>query len=435
MSVNTEILLFFIFLMMSAFFSASETAVLAIPKLRLQRLIDSKNPRAKILKKLLKKPQDLISTILIGNNIVNVATASLATIIVSYFLKNDNLGSSESSLVVVLATAITTVFLLIFGEITPKSFAIQKPETVALFGIYILRFLHFIFYPLVIALSLMSRILSKAFNTEGSNKMTVDDVRALSTLLQEHRVFESEHIDMIANIIEFSSKQVDEVMIHREDAIFMSKESTVSELIELVKQYKYTRIPVFDSSRDNIVGVFNSINLVNYLDKLDETIDFTEDSAEIIYVSKYSSLLFVLKQMQNHEMPFAFVVDEYGAVVGIVTAEDIVEYIVGDIVDENERKIKKVLKGKIGDSEFNVKGNITFEELHDSCGIKLDKEDVDIDTVAGIVWHKIGKKPEIGSIAEVSGYQLKVEQMVRNKIKVISIRKLPEVQAEQTSED
>ncbi len=426
MSVNTEILLFFIFLLLSAFFSASETAVLAIPKLRLQRLIDTKNSRAKLLKKLMRKPQELISTILIGNNIANVAAASLATIIVSVLL--EDVGITKVSYVVILATVVTTVFLLVFGEITPKSYAIHKPESVALTGIYVLKFLNFVLHPLVVTLSLLSKIITKSMKSEGVNEITVDDIRALSSLLKEHRVFEKEHIDMIANIIEFSSKQVSEVMIHREDAIFISKDSTVEEIITLVKKYKFTRIPIFDDSRDNVVGVFNSINLVNYLDRMDEKIDFTEETTDILFVSKYSSLLFVLRQMQTHEMPFAFVVDEYGAVIGIVTAEDIVEYIVGDIVDENEHKINKVLKGKIGSTEFKVKGNITFDELENLCGIKIDKDDVDIDTIAGMVWHKIGKKPEIGTITEVSGYQLKVEQMARNKIKIVSIVKLPEIQ-------
>ena len=424
MSVNTEIFLFFIFLLMSAFFSGSETAVLSIPRLRLQRLIDNKNPRAKILKKLLKKPQNLISTILIGNNIVNAAATSLATIIVGYSL--ERAGITDVTLVVTLSTVTAAIFLLVFGEITPKGFAISKPETVALTGIYVLNFLNFILYPFVVSLSLLSKLISRTFGTEGSNKLTIDDVRALGTLLHEHKVFETEHIDMIGNIVEFSSKQVSELMIHREDAIFMSNNSTVAEMIEVVKKYKYTRIPIYDSSRDNIVGIFNSINLVNYLDRLDEKIDFTAESPEIIYVSKYSSLLYVLRQMQKHEMPFAFVVDEYGAVVGIVTAEDIVEYIVGDIVDENELKIKKVLSGVKGGNEFKVKGNITFEELEEHCGVKLDKEDVNIGTIAGIIWHKIGKKPEVGSTTSVSGYLLRVDQMTRNKIRTVTINKLPE---------
>ncbi len=433
MSVNTEIVLFFIFLLISAFFSASETAVLAIPKLRLQRLIDNKNKRAKLLKKLMRKPQELISTILIGNNIANVAAASLATVIVSVILEDS--GVTNTGYIVIVATIVTTVFLLIFGEITPKSFAIYKPEKVALFGIYILRFLNLVLYPIVITFSLLTKIFTRSKQSESINSLTLDDIRALRTVLHENRIFEASHVDMISNIIEFSSRQIDEIMIHREEVVFIMKDSTVEEIIELVKKYKFTRFPVCDGNRDNIVGVFNSINLVNYFDDRTSTIDFEKYKTDIIFVSKYSSLLFVLRQMQTREIPFAIIVDEYGAVIGIVTAEDIVEEIVGDIIDENEVKVRKVLKGEMGSHEFKVKGNITFSELEDLCGIKIDKDDVDIDTIAGIVWHKIGKKPEIGSIAEVSGYQLKVEQMTRNKVKIVSIKKLPAIKADETESD
>ena len=428
MSVNTEILLFFIFLLLSAFFSASETAVLAIPKLRLQRLIDNNNTRAKLLKKLMRKPQELISTILIGNNIVNVAAASLATVIVTVMLENS--GISNTSYTVIIATVVTTIFLLIFGEITPKSYAIHKPENVALSGIYIMRFLNVILHPLVISFSLLTKIFTKSKQAENINSLTLDDIRALRTVLRENRIFDASHVDMISNIIEFSSRQISEIMIHREDAVFIKKDTTVSEIIEFVKKYKFTRFPVCDGNRDNVVGVFNSINLVNYFDNLTSKIDFEKYISDVIFVSKYSSLLFVLRKMQTNEIPFAIIVDEYGAVDGIATAEDIVEEIVGDIIDENEFKVRKVLKGEIGSNEFKVNGNITFKELEELCGIKIDKDDVDIDTIAGMVWHKIGKKPEIGSIAVVSGYQLKVEQMSRNKIIIVSILKLPEQQTD-----
>jgi len=417
-----QLILFFVFLFFSAFFSASETAVLSFPRLRLQRLVDKNNIRAKTLKKLLKRPRELISTILIGNNIVNSAAASIATIFLSDFFLDFNL---PKSMLVLSATITTTVFLLVFSEITPKSFAIQRPEIVALNSVFFLRFLRFIFFPLVFVLSLLAMLVDWLFSAKQKDRgMTLDDVRALSSLLKENKIFEAKHLEMISNIVEFSTRQIDQIMTHRSDIVFLHYDMSYAEVKSVVEQNGYTRYPVYKVHRDNILGIFNAFTLLRY--ENDKSADFklAKLVSPALFVSEFSTLLTVLQQMQDKQNPLALVVDEYGSVKGLATIEDILEEIVGDIFDETEKPAEKIYFSDRSHNKFIVQGNITFAELREATGVKIDKGDLQIDTLAGLLLHHLGRKPKTGDEIKLQGLALRIAQMSRNRIKKILVEKV-----------
>lgn len=366
--------------MLSALFSATEIAFSSLNPIKLKNLVTNGNKRAKFTLKLSEDFDRILTTILVGNNIVNILSASLATVIfVNYW---GDIG-------VTLSTAVMTVLVLIFGEITPKSIAKKIPEKFAMTVAPILQFFIWILYPIAIIFTGIQKLINKNMKKEEGPSITEEELLTYVSEVEHEGGINENEGELIRNVIDFDDLKVEEIFTPRVNVVAVSKDEDVKNIIHQFKKSGYSRIPVYDESIDNIIGIINHKDFYNrvVLDKkpLDSIIK------PPVFVTEYMKVSNLLELLQENKAHMAIVKDEFGGTLGIVTMEDILEEIVGDIWDEHDEIIEQITQ--IDEYTYKVKGTADLDDLFEILEIE---DEMDYATVNGWVQDELGKIPMIG---------------------------------------
>ena len=410
-----QIIILLILLALSAFFSSNETALMSVNRIRLRSLADEGNKRASMALDILEDQMPkLLSAILIGNNIVNISASSLAT----------TLAYSFGGYMVSIVTLILTVLILIFGEITPKNYATINAEKITLRYIPIFKFLMTIMTPVIFIINLFSRGVMRLMRVDpdaASKAMTEEELRTIVDVSHEDGVIESDEKEMIYNVFDLGDATAKDIMVPRVHVTFADVESTYDELIEIFREDKFTRLPVYKDSQNNIVGIINMKDLLLY-DKNEEfVIDRFLRKPHFTYETKSISDLLV--EMKDSTFNIAIVLDEYGDMAGLITLEDILEEIVGEIHDEYDEKEDELVQ-KISDREYIIEGSMHLDDVNDHLNTELDSEDYD--SLGGFIIEHLDRLPVAGDeVITEECIRLIVEKLDKNRIEKVHVY-LPE---------
>ena len=411
-SYTGQVILLLVLLVLSSFFSMSETALMSLSKIRIRHMVEEGVKGAKLVEKLIEDPNKLLGAILIGNNIVNIGASSIAT---SLAVKLS--GGSDSAVIVV--TAIMTVLILIFGEITPKSIAKQKSEQVSLKVSKPIKLCVFIFKPFVAVFTIISSVFIRLFGGDPKATepfITEEELKTMVGVSEEEGVLEDVEKEMIFNVFDFADLQVKDVMVQRVDVTAVEVNDSYEDLLKIIKEDQYSRIPVYDDTIDDIVGILNVKDLIIEGDKGGD-FKVTEYMREPLYTFEFKKITELFNEMKKTRNHMAVVLDEYGGTVGIVTIEDLVEEIVGDIQDEydKERDMIEVIK----EDEYVVEGSARLDDVSDLIGVKMESEE--FDSVGGLIIGALGRIPENNEEVVIDRIKFVVEEVEKNRIMKVRI--------------
>ena len=410
--VGVQVVILVILLGLSAFFSSAETALTTVNKIKMRSLADDGNKRAKIVLKLTDNPGKMLSAILIGNNIVNLSASSLTTTIAIGF---------GADIAVAIATGIITVLILIFGEITPKTVATINSEKLSLVYAYPINFIMIVLTPISFLVNIMARIILFILRVDPNAKpdaMTEDELRTIVEVSHESGVIEEEEREMINNVFDLGDAKAKDVMVPRVNVVFADVESSYDELIDIFREHKFTRLPVYEETTDNVIGTINMKDLLLYDHKEEFSIrEFLRD-AYFTYEHKVVSELLV--EMREASYNIAIVLDEYGETAGLITLEDILEEIVGEIHDEYDEYEEDELLTRINDFEYVLEGSISLDDLDDRLELKLESEEYD--SLGGFIIENLDRHPEVGDeITTEKGLRLVVDSLDKNRVQKVHI--------------
>lgn len=410
-----QLIVLVVLLALSAFFSSAETALTTVNRLRVRALVDEGDSRAIILSKVIDDPGKLLSAILIGNNIVNISASSIATLLATSFFGNAGAG---------IATGAMTLLVLIFGEVTPKTMASLKAEKIALGYAKTVYALMFLLTPLIFILDFLSGSLLRLVGVDPDKRddsVTEEDLRTIVEAGHEDGVLEPEEHKMINNVFDFGDHQAKDIMVPRVDMCFLSIDASYEDFVNIYREEKFTRIPVYEETRDNVIGILNVKDLILF-DKSQEfhVKDFLR---EAYYTYEFKNTSELMMEMRKNSISIAIVLDEYGATAGLVTLEDLLEEIVGDIRDEfDEAEAEEVQQ--LAEREYLVEGACKLEDLNDMIGLGIESEDYD--SIGGIVIETLQHLPGEGEeVTTENGTRLVVEKIDKNRIEKVHIY-LPE---------
>ncbi len=365
---------------LSAFFSATETAFMSLNRVKVKNLAQAGNKKAKRVLRLSDNPDKLLSTVLIGNNIVNIASASLATVLFVKFFQDN--GPT-------LSTVVMTVVVLLFGEVTPKGIAKEIPEKFAMAVAGVIAALSVVFAPLSFLLVKLKGGIGKMFKVSADSGITEEELLTIVDEAEQDGGIDSEESELIRNAIEFTDREAKDILTPRIDVTAADIEISVEDMATLFRQTGFSRIPVYRETVDNIVGIINEKQFYNSLAAGNADIPALLQPALCVPPSvKISSLL---KQMQEKKTHMAVVVDEFGGTAGIVTMEDIVEELVGDIWDEHD-EVEDTIRAVTADT-FTVPASTALDDFFEEFGVE---EETEVSTVNGWLLSHIGKIPEVG---------------------------------------
>jgi len=387
---------------------------MAVGKVRIRSLVESKVAGATTLARLLENPRRTLTAILIGNNVANVAASAFATSFALSVLTQFGVTNMAISLTVI--TGVMTVLLLIFGEITPKSMVLKSPDKWALFYAKPLSVILFLFNPIVSLFQLFTVMISKLLGlpTEDAGVfLSANELKTMVRISQEEGILEKEEQDMIHSIMEFSDTVVREIMTPRMDAICIDVKAPVSDVIELIRQKGHSRIPVFEERIDNIVGIIYAKDLLNVKpEAINHSLHGFYRKAHFIPESKSIEPLF--HQMKRDKFHMAIVMDEHGGFAGLVTLEDIIEEIIGDIQDEYDSEEAPEFMD-IGNNHFLVDAKMSIDDFSKEININLEETD-DYDTVGGFVLHLFDHMPDPGEVARFGPLEILVKAVKNRRI-------------------
>ena len=398
-------------LALSALFSASETALMSLSKIRIKQMVENKEKGADRINKLLSDPNKLLSAILIGNNIVNIGASSLMTSLAIETFGNTGVG---------IATGIMTLLILIFGEITPKSLAAQNSEKLSVRLSGFVQFNMILLTPISFVLSKITNFIIKILGGDVDKNqpfITQEELRTIVSVSHKEGVLEGEEKDMIYNVFDFSDSQVNDVMITRTEMLTIDVDLPYEEIIRVISEEQYSRIPVYEDTMDNIIGILYVKDLLFLQGQKEAEFDLRKYIRKPYFTYEFKSTKDLFKEMRANRIHMVIVIDEYGGTEGIVTMEDLVEEIVGDIEDEYDKGINDI--EVIKEDEYIVNGNVRIDAINKLIGTHIESED--FDTIAGFVIGLIHKIPELREEIEYENIKFIIESIDRNRIEKIRI--------------
>ena len=411
-SYTWQIILLIILLVMSAFFSMSETALMSLSKIRTRHMVDEGVKGAKLVSKLTQDPNKLLGAILIGNNIVNIGASAIATSVAINAFGENAVG---------IVTIVMTILVLIFGEITPKSIAKQKSEQVSLMVSKPIAMVVKVFKPLVFMFTAVSSMFIRilGFDPKASEPfITEEELRTMVGVSEEEGVLEGVEKEMIFNVFDFVDAQVKDVMVQRVDVVAVDVNANYKEILDVIKKEQFSRIPVYDQTIDDIVGILYVKDLIIAGQNKENfrVIDYMREPYYTFEFKKIKELFNEMKKTRNH---LAVVLDEYGGTVGIITIEDLIEEVFGDIEDEYDDENNEIQVVK--EDEYIVDGSARLDDLSDLIGVNMESEE--FDSVGGLMIGELGRFPE--PLEEVVLHNIKfVAEEIdinRNRIKRVRI--------------
>ena len=416
-----EFLMIAVSLVTSAFFSSSETALTSLSPLKVAQIIKEDEKNAKYFYIWMNHPNKMLNTILIGNNVANIFASVLAGDIAMKLS-----GSSQLA----LTTAVMTIFILFFGEITPKTFAKHNAESFSKFSIRVLVFFYYLFYPFTYIMNVFVKGLIKlAGGSVDAEKplITEEELEFMINVSKDEGILEDQTKEMMHNIIDFKEITVKEIMVPRTEMVCIEINKSVSDLLDLIEEHEYSRIPAYEGRLDNIVGIIYIKDLIKKLkEKNIEHISLKEILKEAMFIPETKNIYHLFKEFQAKRVHVAIVIDEYGGVAGLVTMEDILEEIVGEIRDEYDEKEEDDLI-KVNDNKYVVDGGMDLDDFCEVLDIEKTEDMEEYETVAGLVYDLADSIPEEGDEFELQGkYKIKVLELNGKKIEKIEVKKIDE---------
>jgi putative hemolysin len=408
------VLLFAFFLLLGALFSSAETAFVALNPLSLETLEKKGSKRASLIRRLRSRMEHLLTGILIGNTLVNASAASVSTFVFVTLIRDQHTA-------VLLSTICTTLLILLFSEINPKIYAASRPLRLALLLSYPIHFFIILFYPFIQAFHFLSRLLfpaSRTLDFEVNRVLTEEEtrvlfesgVKGLSTLRRK----------MITEALSIGLRPIKQIMVPRPLVKAIAVESSLEQILEFIRAEGFSRYPVYRGRLDNIEGLVHSKDIIRYIID-NKAFNIHSILRKPFFVPESASLEKVLLQMQENAVHLAFVVDEFGSMEGIVTLEDILEEIVGDIRDEHDKDIES-WQTKVGDNVFLLKGQASIKDVNDRLGLGLpDREDYT--TLAGFILARLGRIPNEKDVLTFGGHSFTVEKMNKRHISLVRVQR------------
>lgn len=419
-----QLLILIILLLLSAFFSSAETALTTCNRIRMRTLAeDNQDKRALCVLRITDDSGKMLSAILIGNNIVNLSASSLATTLAIKLIGSMGAG---------IATGILTLLILIFGEVTPKTSATLQADRIALKFAGIIEVIMKILTPVIFVVNKLSLGVLLLLHVDPSKKndsMTEEELRTIVDVGKESGVIESEEHEMINNVFDFRDAQAREIMVPRIDMVFANVNDSYDHLIEVFQEVKFTRLPVYEDTTDNVIGILNMKDLLVHQDK--EHFSVREFMRKPFYTYEHKNIAELFIEMRQSSTALAIVLDEYGTTAGMITMEDLLEEIVGDLRDEYDAEEDEPIVA-LSDHEYLILGSTNLEDLCDELDLNFTSDDYD--TIGGYLIGLLDHVPEKNEVIITDDdVLLRVEQMDKNRVEKIYIRK--PAPAAETTED
>ena len=405
-----QIIVLIILLVLSGFFSMSETALMALSKIRIRHMVEEGVKGAKLVEKLTEDPNKLLGAILIGNNIVNILASSLATTLFVSLVGPSGVG---------VATAVMTVLVLIFGEITPKSIAKQKSEEVSLKVSKPINIIVKILKPFIGIFSFISSLFIRLLGGDPKATepfITEEELRTMVGVSEEEGVLEDVEKEMIFNVFDFVDSQAKDVMVQRVDIVAVDTEATYEEVLEVIKTEQFSRIPVYNQTIDDIVGVLYVKDLI-IAGQNKEGFKVSDYMREPYYTFEFKKIKELFNEMKKTRNHLSVVLDEYGGTVGIVTIEDLIEEVFGDIEDEYDDYDKEIEVVK--EDEYIVDGSAKLDDISELIGVNMESEE--FDSVGGLIIGELGRFPDNKEEVTLNKIRFVVEEVDKNRIKKVRI--------------
>lgn len=399
----------------SAFFSATETAYTSVNKIRIKNMAVEGNKKAEKTLKILDRFDALLSTLLIGNNIVNITSASIATVIFTNWLGGDK-G-------VTVSTIVMTLLVLVFGEITPKSLAKEMPEKFAMAAVPIVKVLMVVLTPFNIIFGAWKKLLGKVVHIGKKQSVTEEELMTMIDEVEQEGVLDQNESDLLRSAIEFNDVNVEEILTHRVDMIAIDAEDSIEEILEAFRDHPYSRLPVYRETVDNIVGILHEQDFMMMLHEGKQSImDAVQPALFVQESMKISDLLRVLQKDNVH---MAIVLDEFGGTTGIVTMEDILEELVGEIYDEHDTKEENLFNW-VDENTCIVNGNADLDDLFEEMKFQEDPDAYESNTISGWVMEKLDRLPQEGDSFAFENYNVQVTKMEERRVMEIRIQRKSE---------
>ena len=414
--IATKVAVMLLCVILSAYFSATETAFSSLNKTRLKALVEKGNKRAKLTYQLSEQYDKLISTILVGNNIVNIALASIGTLL--FVELYGDMGAT-------ISTAVVTVAVLIFGEITPKSIAKDNPEQFAMFSAPFLNALMWVLTPINFLFSLWKKLISKIFKVNPDNKMSQEELLLLVDEVQQEGSIDEDEGELLRNAIEFGDLEAQDILTHRVDLEGISIEASKEDIAQRFTETRFSRLLVYEESIDNIVGVIHQKDF--YIGSGVTEKEIRDVMTPPVFIHQSEKINDLLQTLQSTKAHIAIVIDEYGGTLGIVTMEDILEELVGDIWDEHD-EVEEDFK-ELAENTYLVDCTVQLDDFCDRFDIKAESDSV---SLGGWVMEQLGKIPAKGDTFEYDNLIITVADVDAHRVAFVNVVITPK---EETEED
>ncbi|MBR5347693.1 MAG: HlyC/CorC family transporter [Lachnospiraceae bacterium] len=424
-----RLIVLIILIVLSGVFSSAETAIMTVNKIRLRALAEEGNKKAKKLLDITEEPSKLLGAILIGNNVVNLSASSLATLFTTKVLLQ-NFGAGVAAYAAGIATGVLTLLVLVFGELTPKTLATVKAEKLSLLYVTPICGLMWILTPLIFITNVLAGGVLKLLGVSKDDKekaITERELRTIVDVSHEEGVLETDEKKMINNVVDFGDAKAKDIMVPRADMTMLDVNCSYQELVKCFRENRYTRFPVYEDSKDNVIGILNVKDLL--LEKPGRTFSLRRYLRKPHFVFENRRLGEMLAQMREGGVSITIVLNEYGAPVGMITLEDLLEEIVGEIRDEYDEEEKDSIR-KIGDHEYLIDGAMKLDDINEQLGLELTSEDYD--SLGGLMIELLDALPAGGERIRHDGITYVVEKMNRNRVEKVrlTIEKTEEEESE-----
>ncbi|MEG1448254.1 MAG: hemolysin family protein [Oscillospiraceae bacterium] len=400
-----------ILIMLSAFFSAAETTFLSVNKIRLKNYADNGNKKAETALKIADNYDSTLSTILVGNNVVNIASASVATVLFTKLI-GESYGAAVS-------TVVMTILVLVFGEVLPKSFAKANAEKISLVIAAPLYFCIVILKPIVVIFVKLTEFAKKLSKAEAEPSVTEEELKYIIESIEEEGVLEQEESELVRSALEFDDITVKEILTPRVDIVAVEIDDSIDDAIEVIKENGYSRMPVYEKSIDKVVGIIRARDIL--LAKLSgRNLKIRDMIKDCLFIHKNMNISQLLNSFQEKNMHVAIVSDDYGGTMGLVTMEDVLEELVGDIWDEYDEVVEEFVE--IGDNEYEISGNLDVYEMLDRLNISEKGFDCDYSTVGGWVIENLEKIPTEGDKFIYRNLDVTVTEVLEQRVVKINVK-------------
>ncbi len=415
-----KIILMLVLLVFSAFFSATETAFSTFNRIRMKNLAQSGNKRAALVMKYEEKYDKLLNSVLIGNNIVNIALSSIATLFFVGLLRDYT--SDAQSLGATVSTAVITVTVLLFGEISPKIIAKSHADKVAMGFSYIVHGIVITLTPFSLIFGGWSKLIMKVFKAEDQNAMTEEELITIVDEAEEDGTIESDEGDLIRSAIEFNDVSAGDILTPRVDIYAISKDSTIEEIAKAFTESAYSRLPVYGEDMDDIVGILHEKDFfVAYHNNKDTVADYIQKP---VYVSEHIKVADLLQALKAKKTHMAIVVDEFGGTMGLVTMEDIIEELIGDVFDEHDEVVNDYQE--LPDGSFIVKCSADLDDFFDKFDIIVDDEEDMPQTVNGFLLKELESIPHVGDGFDYKNLKIEISKIGPKRVEEIHVTVIKE---------